>query len=518
MLKRQLEKIWDQLRVKKSQLSCYLDDVRIQNLRGIRDIKVAFPYPVTVLAGPNACGKSTVLFATACLYNSQTDNKGIRRYPSDLFPSFHSSQQGLPNDALMETILEYSYLQQGDRQQMRWRRGSKGKWNKSFFGRQKVSQPHRMVYIRTLASLTNPAEVRSILQLGRQHVEPQALSAALLAFAHRILPRRYSNLIALGITRKDLLFAELENHTKYSEFHMASGERAILRLSRDISELRDALVLIDEVEAGLHPFTQQQLMLELQRLALRQNLQIIVATHSPIILDSVPPEGRIFLERTEDNVVLRETFRDVLQRAMYGRPLERLNVLCEDRVGKAIVQGVMDVLGPELNLSSGDLDIGHNTGKDEFAQHVRTLARFHQLDSFVFVLDGDAHDVESDVKTAGRDAGQSVRLFFLPGTDSPEQWLWKSLSKQSEQYAEKLGTSSDVLRHEMEQLERVFEATTDKVSEVSKNRLYVLLEGLGREIEDVCRIVARDEASNPRGSLIEFKTNLNDAIRDWRTG
>jgi hypothetical protein len=31
MLKRQFEKIWDQLRVKKSQLPYYLDDVRIQS-------------------------------------------------------------------------------------------------------------------------------------------------------------------------------------------------------------------------------------------------------------------------------------------------------------------------------------------------------------------------------------------------------------------------------------------------------------------------------------------------------
>lgn len=517
MLKRQLEKIWDQLRVKKSQLQYYLDDVRIQNLRGIRDIKVSFSYPVTVLAGPNACGKSTILYATACLYDGQTDEQGTRRYPSDLFPGFHSTQQGVPSDQRTETVLEYSYMQEGERLQMRWRRGEKGKWNKSFFGRKKVDQPKRAVYIRTLASLTNPGEVRSILQLGRHEVKPQTLSAALLAFAHRILPTRYATITSLGISRKELLFAELEDKTKYSEFHMASGERAILRLSRDISELRDALILIDEVDVGLHPFTQQQLMLELQRLALRQNLQIIVTTHSPIVIDSVPPEGRIFLERTEDNVVLRETFRDILQRAMYGRPLERLNVLCEDRIGKAIVQGVMDELGPELALSSGDLDVGHDTGKDEYAQHVRTLARFHQLDSFIFVLDGDARDVEGAVRAAAQEAGQTARLLFLPGNECPEQWAWNCLLKHCEKYSDRLGTSCDVLQKEMTHLERSFEATTDKASEVAKNRLYVLVEGLGRDMEEVCRIVAREEASSVDGSLIEFKNNLHDAIRDWRS-
>ena len=34
---------------------------------------------------------------------------------------------------------------------------------------------------------------------------------------------------------------------------MSSGERTILRISKDISQLENALVLIDEVETGLHP-------------------------------------------------------------------------------------------------------------------------------------------------------------------------------------------------------------------------------------------------------------------------
>ena len=83
---------------------------------------------------------------------------------------------------------------------------------------------------------------------------------------------------------------------------MSSGERAILRISKDISGLHDALILIDEVDTGLHPYTQQQVMLELQRIALRQQLQIIVASHSPVVLDSVPPDARIFLDRDDRSV------------------------------------------------------------------------------------------------------------------------------------------------------------------------------------------------------------------------
>ena len=103
-------------------------------------------------------------------------------------------------------------------------------------------------------------------------------------------------MVRLSIGRQNLLFAEQDLGPKYSELHMAAGERAILRIAQDVGQMQDALVLIDEVEAGLHPWLQELLMIELQQLALRNNLQVIVTTHSPVVLDTVPANGRIFLD------------------------------------------------------------------------------------------------------------------------------------------------------------------------------------------------------------------------------
>ena len=113
------------------------------------------------------------------------------------------------------------------------------------------------------------------------------MTAAQIEFAHYMLPFRYSEVVNLSDGNKNLLFAAQESGVTYSELHMAAGERAILRLSQEITELKSALVLIDEVEAGLHPGVQQLLMLHLQQLALRNDLQIIVTSHSPVVLDAV---------------------------------------------------------------------------------------------------------------------------------------------------------------------------------------------------------------------------------------
>ena len=63
-----LRKTWDSLRARKPVQNDFLDEVRLKGLSGIRNLRVAFDYPVPVLAGPNGCGKSKVLFACAAAY------------------------------------------------------------------------------------------------------------------------------------------------------------------------------------------------------------------------------------------------------------------------------------------------------------------------------------------------------------------------------------------------------------------------------------------------------------------
>lgn len=508
MLKKQFELIWDQLRAKKPQMPQYLESIRIKGIRGISDLRVQFPYPVSVIAGPNGCGKSTVLFATAAAYPKQTYGK---RFPSELFPNFQAKATTIPSDKSAASEISYVLQENQQTKQFSWSRRSNGRWNRRPSG----TEPHRTCYIRTLADLTNPSEIRSVIQMGRQEINPKEVSAALLAFAQRILPNRYQTLIELTNKSRDLLFARLENGASYSEFHMASGERVVLRLSREISQLNDALILIDEVDVGLHPFTQQQLMLELQRIALRNSLQIIVNTHSPVILQSIPDEGRIFLEREDDNVVIRPGWRDVLQRAMYGRPLDRINILCEDKVSKSILQGVMDYLSPILNLNSANFDIGHDTGKDEFQHHIKALGKFQQLSSFIFILDADGRSLENQLQFLAQQMGQMLQLFFLPGSSAPEAWIWDCLKGKTELYSQLLNLDISVLRKEIEQVGRIFESATDKPSEIAKHRLQNLIEGLGRELNDVCRIVACHEAKE--GSLVDFRSKIHDAINLWRS-
>ena len=516
LIARQLEEVWDALRASGDQRRHVLEEVRIRNLRGIRDLRVPFNYPVCVLAGPNGCGKSTVLFASACAY--RIPGHGSRKFaPGVLFPKFTDRLQGTLSDADERTELEYYYLDGGQRLSMAWRRGKS--WNRSFMGRTGTQQPERELYLRTLANLTNPSEIRGVIQLMRKQYRSERLTSDLLIFAHRILRQRYQRLSVISAQARDLLFAEVEGDSdvRYSEFHMSSGERTILRISKDISLLEDALILIDEVDTGLHPYTQQQLMLELQRIALRRRLQIIVASHSPVILDSVPPEGRKFLDRDErtTEVQLMPAYRDIFQKALYGQSRDQLSILCEDEVAEGVLLGVLDVLQPRLGLRHEDFVIGRNTGRDEFLSHVRTLGKFGKLNDFVVVLDGDSRHMETSIKRIAEGYGHSVQPLFLPGTTPPEDWIWEILQSNVQDYAVLLGLASLDMERQMREIARMLEGAVQR-RHPAKAKLEAFASEIGRSPSEIGRIVGRHETEKRGEGIAELLVQLEEQINAWR--
>jgi len=477
-------------------------------------LTVALPFPVTVLAGSNGCGKSTVLFAAACAYAAPSGKSNY--YPSSLFPCFRPTDHALPSDTLGVVEIDYDYSESGVASRMRW--GKHSNWSRSFFGQKAGSQPRRDVYLRTLANLTNPAEVRSVLQIGRDDdLRTTSIDPAVVAFALRILPGEYETLNLVMGKGRDLLFAARrdEGGARYSEFHMSSGERAVLRLANAIASLRNALVLIDEVDSGLHPFTQQHLMLELQWLAIRNDLQIIVATHSPVVLDCVPLEGRVFLDRRDGNVRVLPPHRDVMQRALYGRSRDQISILCEDEVAEAILRGVFDELIPELQLAPTSVDIGRDTGASEFASHARALAKFQDLDRFVFVLDGDERARAADVQGAARAATGDATVLHLPG-GRPEEWIWSMLQASTTDYEKRFGLEPGALQRNLVQFERVFAGIGGRPAEIAKQRLRALCDSLSRSTTEVCRIVGRAEASGMDVEMRSLVEDLRRSVESWR--
>ena len=70
------------------------------------------------------------------------------------------------------------------------------------------------------------------------------------------------------------------------------------------------LLLIDEIDLYLHPEWQRQILNDLltaiQEEFPRNYFQIIITSHSPIILSDIPQENSIFLKRNEDGKIVQD--------------------------------------------------------------------------------------------------------------------------------------------------------------------------------------------------------------------
>ena len=518
MIERRLAGLWSSLQGKKPHLPHFLSAIRLNGIRGLHDLRVSFDYPVSVIAGGNATGKSTVLFAAACAYSVPSRRiSGLR--PSTLFSDDHHLKLEDQGNEWEEVTIDFDYkIPEGERS-MRWRRSKKG-WRRNYFGRKSTSQPERQVYLRTLSDLDNSSRINAAIILSSRskfELEETHLTASQIEFAHQMLPFKYTKVTNFSRGGRNLLFAAQESGATYSECHMAAGELVILRLSQEITQLDGALVLIDEVEAGLHPWVQQLLMVHLQQLALRKDLQIIVTSHSPVVLDSVPSNGRIFLDRDElsGEVVVRPAYRDLIQNALYGRSNEVLKLLCEDKTAEGILEGVFDFLLPKEGISKETVRIGRDTGASQFPMHAETLRKFGQIQDTVFVLDGDQRNSEIGRKIEDR-AGHSVDILYLPGEETPENWVWNKLKHISDVEIAQLGINQAGLSNLMNQLDALYDSASDNSSEIAESKFRSLSDSLHREPSEICRIVARLEADRQESDIQPLVSDLRGILRQWR--
>jgi len=81
-----------------------------------------------------------------------------------------------------------------------------------------------------------------------------------------------------------------------SQFHQGAGEDATLDLFRIVQGLPNhSLLIVDEVEASLHPKAQRRLTRFLIWLSRQKRIQVLLSTHSPYVLEELPQEARILL-------------------------------------------------------------------------------------------------------------------------------------------------------------------------------------------------------------------------------
>jgi AAA domain, putative AbiEii toxin, Type IV TA system len=193
---------------------------------------------------------------------------------------------------------------------------------------------------------------------------------------------------------------------KYSEFSFGSGEASVLRLIREIETLPEqTLVLIDEVENGLHPLAVERLVEYFIAAAARRKIQVIFTTHSEYALHPLPSEA---VWSTLNGRLIQGRLSVESLRALAGRIDKRLAVFTEDLFAQRWLEAVLrEGLGERFE------EVGvYQVGGDGEAVRIHLAHNENPSIGFesVCFIDGDSKQTDDEASSIFRLPGQSPEL------------------------------------------------------------------------------------------------------------
>lgn len=207
--------------------------------------------------------------------------------------------------------------------------------------------------------------------LGKEYIEIRRIY-------HRIY-QAWGNSILLQ-TKKGL---------QYSEANAGSGENAIINMVCAIMDAkRDSLILLDEPEVSLHPSAQIKLKIFLLNMAIKKHHQIIVSTHSMMLIEEMPKEAIKLFEVNDEGTT--DIVNDVhYQEAFYNikEKIDRKNlILCEDVSAQTFIQKILGALKIDEFFS---VEYRHGGAETLVTKHLPILALDEMYDKVFIILDGD---------------------------------------------------------------------------------------------------------------------------------
>jgi len=381
----------------------HLEWIEISGLRGWDGQRIDFTFPIVAIVGANGAGKSTVIQAAACSYRLPGGARSF--FASEFFPD-------TPWETVTEAVIRAS-IRQGDHSFVTSVRKPTTRW------RGNPDRRERNVEYMDLRR-TQPIYARvGYSRLAKSSVAEEAtenFDADRLARLSAVLGRDFSG-ARQSLTDVDpgrRVPVVTVDGQDYSGFHQGAGESTVTDLLA-LPLPRYGLVLIDEIETSLHPRAQRRLIRDLATRARLENLQIIVTTHSPFVLEELPPQARIqIVQEAGGKQVVRGVSPEFALSKMDEDHHPEADVYVEDDEARILIEEVLSDV--DRNLLTRVLVTPYGA-----ASVGQALGQMIQADRFsrptVVYLDGD------------QDAAPGC--YIIPGDDAPERVVFAELAQQN---------------------------------------------------------------------------------------
>ena len=423
---RKLKNLWDS----DSEI-LFLKGISIDDgtpIRGLRNCKVEFEYPITAFCGKNGSGKTTLLQLAALAFNH--DEIEYRKVFSDFFKR---TKFDPPNDGTKLTWYYKGKIRGKPIESIFVHKGSK-KW--MHYDR----RPKKKVIILPV-SRTLPSNERRYIRADFLNEEDfYKLDEKFLEYFGEIIGRSYSN-----ISEYKGLFSKCKrNETcQYSCYNMGIGERILCYILSSLQKAENgSIFIIDEIEMGLHPEALSLLARVIQEVSLDKKLQFFITTHSRDFLDALPRCARLLINRTEESVEAVNSPTTIYAISKMSKsPTAEMVIYCEDYVSESIIRHSAKGIQNRIVCTR----IGSKT---ELAKAAKLHRLNGDLRSFMIIWDGDVTDSEIELYK-GTEAFKYTRL---PGGIPPEKWIINSLNNE-----EGIACLSDFLSQDEQEVKRLLE-------------------------------------------------------------
>lgn len=316
-------------------------------LRALNKFKIEFEYPISLIAGTNGSGKSTLLAIAACGFHSEETSQPIAKTDSPYytFSDFLvQSKQEIPPSGIeviyktSEQIIENEKTKNAEKFTT-LKKAKDGKWatyakrpmkNVEYFGIERVV-PH---YEKSISK----SYKKSFKVDGKrsENEENTELSVG------KVLSKNYSDFQFQKYSKYKLPQVSRDGYT-YSGFNMGAGENALFEIFFTLHSCPNgSLIVIDEIELGLHALAQTRFIDELKNICKEKNLQIIATTHSPTALSCVPPYARYYIESNDEGTTIHRYVSEALATGkLAGINSNELTILVEDSSALTIIKNAL---------------------------------------------------------------------------------------------------------------------------------------------------------------------------------
>ncbi|MGQ5525511.1 ATP-dependent nuclease [Chitinimonas sp. PSY-7] len=384
---------WDNPQARNGLFRNMLKSISIEGIRGISAC-IEFTWPITAIAGTNGSGKTTFLQLCSAAYVSY---EGKRQYK---IGDWVRSALAEKTPAFGETSsVQFSFWDDHPTVSIPYLKERK-RW-----GYPRRNNPIRNIEFFGIATFAPRIERKDRLHVFRSKLEVKKttiFTPEILQSISTVLGvsypegKQHTVGLPIGVWSDSLPQVKRGVHT-YAEPHMGAGEQKVIRLIQELEAVpKNSLILLEEPEITLHSDAQRGLAWYLMSLCLRNGHQILIATHSTDLFESLPSGARTLLIRNNQGV-------RVIPHTPYIAVARELSVVAKTNKDLVLVEDIV---------------------AQEFLNEILRCQNKQLLDNCSIVPVGNTDDVYRLVKAFRKDGVRAIGVRDPDIGDAPTDWIF----------------------------------------------------------------------------------------------